>query len=232
MINNNTIIKNKELPLFSSLSNIGGDHGNIIDNSTEFSWSHWLFDTVDDSRDKSTVEACDSQNAYFLKVDKDTEPLCLDILEDIYEASRITNTDGLLEIKTNNEDENSGDQIHYIQLLQKWTLIIEKNSMKYGFAFMIIHSEKDKENGIPRHYVYTCIKGKKYISRKEAHIVEGCNKEHYAENCKFHINTYHQKKDNLVYITKIEDQHNYELIKNIDIVASHYYKLSLEICNE
>ncbi|CAG8453906.1 16036_t:CDS:2 [Cetraspora pellucida] len=38
--------------------------------------------------------------------------------------------------------------------------------------------------------------------------------------------------DNLVYITKVDSQHNHELVKNIDIVASHYCKLFLEIRDE
>ncbi|CAG8818643.1 3445_t:CDS:2, partial [Gigaspora margarita] len=70
----------------------------------EFSWIHWLFNTVDDSADESIVEVCGLQNA----------STYLDVLEDdfdwliTYEALRITNTDGLLEIEINNKDEDSG----------------------------------------------------------------------------------------------------------------------------
>ncbi|RIB24726.1 hypothetical protein C2G38_2167804 [Gigaspora rosea] len=124
-MNNNTVIKNKELPLFSSLSNIEGDHNNIFDNSTEFSWIYWLFDTVNDSKNESTIEVCGLQNVYlsfrgdlsfrrdFLEVDEDMEPLHLDVLENnfnqliTYEASRITDTNRLLEIETNNKNEDS-----------------------------------------------------------------------------------------------------------------------------
>ncbi|RIB19144.1 hypothetical protein C2G38_2182606 [Gigaspora rosea] len=62
-MNNNTIIKNKKLPLFSLSSNIRGDYNTIFDDSTEFSLIYWLFDTMDDSKNKFTVEACGSQNA-------------------------------------------------------------------------------------------------------------------------------------------------------------------------
>ncbi|RIB27530.1 hypothetical protein C2G38_2160395 [Gigaspora rosea] len=253
-MNNNTIIKIKELLLFFSLFNIEGDHNNNFDDSTEFSWIHWLFDTVDNSSDESTIEACGSQNGCemdnnfdqlntnirdldFLKGDKDTEPSHLDILKDNFDqlithkALRITNTNGLLKIKTNNKDEDIAPKMEFNNWkeLDEW---LQGHGLEYGFAFMITHSEKDKEDGIPHHCVYTRIKGIKYILQKEAHIVKGCNKGHYAENCKFHINTYRRKKDNLVYITKIEGQYNHELIKNIDMVASYYRKLSPEICNK
>ncbi|CAG8808873.1 26221_t:CDS:1, partial [Dentiscutata erythropus] len=66
-MNDNTIIKNTKLPLLPSLSNIGGDHNTIFDDSTEFSWIYWLFDTVDNSENNSTfnlVEACSLKNVY------------------------------------------------------------------------------------------------------------------------------------------------------------------------
>ncbi|CAG8667194.1 30163_t:CDS:2 [Gigaspora margarita] len=201
-MNNNTIIKNTELPLFLSSSNIGGNHITIFDNSTEFSWTHWLFDTIDNSRDESIVKVCDlSFHRDFLEVNEDMEPLHLTILEDdfdesiIYEASRITITNRLLEIETNNKDEDSGgsDPLYPVALkinFNNWKEL-DDHGLEYGFAFMITYSKKDKKDGIPHHYVYTYMKDQKYISRKEAHIVEGHNKGHYAENCKFYINTYH-----------------------------------------
>ncbi|CAG8635933.1 15628_t:CDS:2, partial [Dentiscutata heterogama] len=36
----------------------------------------------------------------------------------------------------------------------------------------------------------------------------------------------------MIYITKIDSQHNYKLIENINMVASYYYKLSPKMCDE
>ncbi|CAG8646831.1 2200_t:CDS:1, partial [Cetraspora pellucida] len=41
-----------------------------------------------------------------------------------------------------------------------------------------------------------------------------------------------RKKDNKIYITKIDDQHNYALINNIEMVATHYRRLISEMHND
>src|SRR6185437_83438 len=51
-------------------------------------------------------------------------------------------------------------------------------------------------------------------------------------DCKFHINAYRRKNDNLIYITKIKDQHNHELVKNIDVLSSTYRKLTPTMCDD
>ncbi|CAG8595724.1 5353_t:CDS:2, partial [Scutellospora calospora] len=68
--------------------------------------------------------------------------------------------------------------------------------------------------------------------KEEAHIIEGHNKGHHTGNCKFHVNIYRRKNNNLIYITKVDSEHNHKLVENIDMVASHYCKLSPEICNK
>ncbi|CAG8839881.1 4412_t:CDS:1, partial [Gigaspora margarita] len=61
------------------------------------------------------------------------------------------------------------------------------------------------------------MKGQVHVPQKEAHIIEGCNKGHHTGNCKFHVNTYRQKTNNLVYIMKVDGQHNHELVENINM---------------
>jgi hypothetical protein len=40
-----------------------------------------------------------------------------------------------------------------------------------------------------------------------------------------------EKKDNPVYITKINGEYNHLLVKNINMVAFHYHKFTPEMCN-
>ena len=65
--------------------------------------------------------------------------------------------------------------------------------------------------------------------KKKAHIKESRNKEYSSTNCKFCVNTYHHKNDNLVYITKVENQHNHEFVENIAILVSSYQKFIQEM---
>ncbi|CAG8746083.1 14335_t:CDS:2, partial [Funneliformis caledonium] len=61
------------------------------------------------------------------------------------------------------------------------------------------------------------------------HTNENRNRGHNTNNCKFHINAYRRKKNNLVHITKVEDEHNHELVENIRIVSPYYRKLTPEM---
>ena len=107
---------------------------------------------------------------------------------------------------------------------------LDNHGLEQGFAFTITHSEKDKEDGLPRRRTYACMKGRKYVPQKEAQKNDERNTGHHTGgNCKFYINTYRRKKENLVYITKVEGEHNHALVENIGMVASHYRKLSPEM---
>ena len=74
-----------------------------------------------------------------------------------------------------------------------------------------------------------CSKGRTYNQQKKAHTGENRNKGHHTSDCKFHINAYRRKKDNLVHITKVDGEHNHELVENVRMVASHYRKLTPEM---
>ncbi|CAB5382761.1 unnamed protein product [Rhizophagus irregularis] len=107
--------------------------------------------------------------------------------------------------------------------------LIDKHGLEKGFAFTITHSDKDKHDSFPRRCTYACIKGRAYVPRKEAHINKERDRGHHSGDCKFYINAYRRKRDNLVYITKINGEHNHPLVKNINMVASHYRKFTLEM---
>jgi hypothetical protein len=104
--------------------------------------------------------------------------------------------------------------------------------LEQGFAFTITHSEKDKVDGLPRRHIYACSRGRKYVPRKEAHTKENHNAGHNSNNCKFRVNTYRRKNDNLIYITKIENVHNHKLVDNISALASSYRKFTPEMCDD
>ena len=53
----------------------------------------------------------------------------------------------------------------YFIVFIRW---LNNHGLEQGFAFTITHSEKDKDNGLPRRRTYACIKGQKYVPRKEA----------------------------------------------------------------
>ncbi|CAB4375740.1 unnamed protein product [Rhizophagus irregularis] len=92
-----------------------------------------------------------------------------------------------------------------------------------------LDDDKDKHDSFPRRCTYACIKGRAYVPRKEAHINKERDRGHHSGDCKFYINAYRRKRDNLVYITKINGEHNHPLVKNINMVASHYRKFTLEM---
>ncbi|CAG8764266.1 32403_t:CDS:2, partial [Gigaspora margarita] len=93
-------------------------------------------------------------------------------------------------------------------------------NMKNGFAFTITHSEKNKKDGIPWRCTYKCTKGRPYVSRKEAHVVKNRDSGHHTIGCTFYINIYRHKKDNLIYISKINGQHNHELVDDINMIKN------------
>ena len=68
-----------------------------------------------------------------------------------------------------------------------------------------------------------------YKIRKEAHSTEDRNRGHQTGDCKFHVNAYCRKKDDLIHITKVEDEHNHELVDNIRMAAPQYRKLTPEM---
>ncbi|CAG8490272.1 10122_t:CDS:2 [Gigaspora margarita] len=74
--------------------------------------------------------------------------------------------------------------------LDKW---LNNYGLESGFAFIITHSEKDKEDKI-----------------SQPHIVKERDSGHYTTSCTFRMNAY-WRKNNLVYITKIDGQHNHIL---------------------
>jgi MULE transposase domain len=82
---------------------------------------------------------------------------------------------------------------------------------------------------MPRRRIYACTRGRKYMPRKEAHTEESRNAEHNTGNCQFRVNTYRRKNDNLVYITKVENQHNHKLVETIAILAPSYRKFTPEM---
>ncbi|POG62020.1 hypothetical protein GLOIN_2v1485775 [Rhizophagus irregularis DAOM 181602=DAOM 197198] len=92
-----------------------------------------------------------------------------------------------------------------------------------------LDDDKDKHNSFPRRRTYAYTKGRAYVPRKEAHINEERDKGYHSGDCKFYINAYCRKRDNLVYIMKINGEHNHPLVKNINMVAFHYCKLTPEM---
>ncbi|RGB24467.1 hypothetical protein C1646_676363 [Rhizophagus diaphanus] len=115
---------------------------------------------------------------------------------------------------------------------KKLDKFLENHGLERGFAFTITHSDKDKEDGFPRHRIYAYSKGRSYNQQKNAHTDENRNRGHHITDCKFHVNTYRQKKDNLVHITKIDGEHNHDLVDNIRMVTPHFCKLTLEMYDD
>ncbi|CAG8850000.1 1596_t:CDS:2, partial [Gigaspora margarita] len=79
------------------------------------------------------------------------------------------------------------------------------------------YNESDNENTKKSGPLYSVAQRMDFKNWKELddYIIEGYNKGHHTGNCKFHVNTYCQKTDNLVYIMKVYGQHNHELVENI-----------------
>jgi hypothetical protein len=76
----------------------------------------------------------------------------------------------------------------YFAVFIRW---FNNHGLERGFAFTITHSEKDKEDGLPRRRTYSCMKGRRYVPRKEAQINDERDTGHHMGDCKFYINTYH-----------------------------------------
>ncbi|CAB5172146.1 unnamed protein product [Rhizophagus irregularis] len=138
--------------------------------------------------------------------------------------NELDETEILEDLLTDNEQ--SSDEFFDWKKLDKW---LDKHGLEQGFAFTITHSDKDKHDSFPRRRTYACTKGRAYVPQKEAHINEERDRGHHSGDCKFYINAYRRKRDNLVYITKINGEHNHPLVENINIVASHYRKLTPEM---
>ncbi|CAG8724192.1 1521_t:CDS:2, partial [Rhizophagus irregularis] len=109
---------------------------------------------------------------------------------------------------------------------------LENHGLERGFAFTITHSDKDKEDGFPRRRIYACSKGRSYNQQKNAHTDENRNRGHHTTDCKFHVNAYRRKKDNLIHITKIDGEHNHDLVDNIRMVTPHFRKLTPEMYDD
>ncbi|CAG8519869.1 8953_t:CDS:2 [Racocetra fulgida] len=55
----------------------------------------------------------------------------------------------------------------------QWT---DNHRLERGFAFIITHSEKDKEDSVFWHRTYNCAKGQPYVPRKETYIINDRDK--------------------------------------------------------
>ncbi|CAB5387291.1 unnamed protein product [Rhizophagus irregularis] len=128
------------------------------------------------------------------------------------ELNELDETEILEDLLTDNEQSSN-------EFLVKMKLKIKKNCI----------NDKDKHNSFPRRRTYAYTKGRAYVPRKEAHINEERDRGYHSGDCKFYINAYCRKRDNLVYIMKINGEHNHPLVKNINMVAFHYCKLTPEM---
>ncbi|CAG8846814.1 23222_t:CDS:2, partial [Gigaspora margarita] len=131
----------------------------------------------------------------------------------------------VIEYKENLSNLSSNEFINYDK---------KESELKYPIELEMSFNncEKDKEDGIPRHRTYKCMKGQPYISQKEAHTINDRDSGHNTTGCTFHINAYRCKKDNLIYISKIDSYYNHALVDNINMVAAHYRKFSPEMHEE
>ncbi|CAB5383718.1 unnamed protein product [Rhizophagus irregularis] len=83
--------------------------------------------------------------------------------------------------------------ITIIVLLMYFTVFIRwfnNHGLEQGFTFIITHSEKDKEDSLPRRHTYYCMRGRRYVPQKEAQINDERDTGHHMGDCKFYINTY------------------------------------------
>ncbi|CAG8705590.1 8163_t:CDS:2 [Gigaspora margarita] len=129
--------------------------------------------------------------------------------------------------ETNNEDSIMEQELENIEPLYPIAVnmvcscwkeldeLLNNHGLENGFTVTITYSDNDKNNRLPRQQTYTCIKGQKYILRKEAHVLDDCDREHHIGDCGFWVNAYHWKTDNQVHISKISREHNHALVKNI-----------------
>ncbi|CAG8796771.1 21042_t:CDS:2, partial [Gigaspora margarita] len=63
--------------------------------------------------------------------------------------------------------------------LDKW---LNNHGIECGFVFTITYSEKDKEDRIPQHCTYKYMKGQPYVSQKEAHTINNCDRYDKLDN--------------------------------------------------
>ncbi|CAG8572587.1 2066_t:CDS:2, partial [Scutellospora calospora] len=106
---------------------------------------------------------------------------------------------------------------------------LDKYSHERGFAFSLVKSELDKNDGIPRHRVYYCSKGHRYEAKKKAHILEERNKAHENSGCEYHLNFQRWKSNNQVHISDIIGEHSHPISDNIQMAVSKYHRLISEI---
>jgi len=102
---------------------------------------------------------------------------------------------------------------------------INEHARIRGFAFVVTKSEV-AEDGHLRRRTYTCMKGQRFKSRKEAHVLDERNRGRNGIKCSFHVNVYRSKKENVIYIVNILGKHNHALVENIELVAPKYRKLT------
>ncbi|CAG8822255.1 11958_t:CDS:2, partial [Gigaspora margarita] len=98
---------------------------------------------------------------------------------------------------------------------------IELNK-KNEFAFTITHSEKDKGDRIPWRHTYKYAKGRPYVPRKEAHVINDCDSDHNTIGYTFYINAYRCKSKNKKQIGydkpndyDVDSDHSLEKTKNV-----------------
>ncbi|CAG8835135.1 45892_t:CDS:2, partial [Gigaspora margarita] len=131
----------------------------------------------------------------------------------VHDYSIVHNNSFFQEAKNGAEYENDTkvELLHPVAVemsFNKWEEIdewLKFHRLEQGFAFTITHSDKDKSNNLPRRCIYACTRGQTYTPRKEAHINESYNTEHNTCGCKFRINTYSQKQNNQIHITKVKN---------------------------
>ncbi|CAG8584661.1 6862_t:CDS:2, partial [Racocetra fulgida] len=80
--------------------------------------------------------------------------------------------------------------------------LLKNHGLENGFAVTITHSDNDKDDRLPRRRTYKCIKGRKYISCKKAHVLDDRDRGHHAaskkkqDNPTFHVDARFEGKDN------------------------------------
>ncbi|CAG8585504.1 8007_t:CDS:2, partial [Scutellospora calospora] len=155
-----------------------------------------FFDDKSGNTDKYTFDSDDSGN-FFNSFDPDN-------LEAYLNAFGPSNIEAFLNTfdpnspvtfveRTDNEKDNDFD---------KW---VNNHGTECGFAFTITHSKKDKENRILWCCTYKYMKGRSYISKKEAHIINDRDSSYYTTGYTFYVNMYRHKKNNLFYVSKIDE---------------------------
>ncbi|PKB95888.1 hypothetical protein RhiirA5_435839 [Rhizophagus irregularis] len=99
------------------------------------------------------------------------------------------------------EADEDKELLYLIALETDWTKLDEwfnNHGLEQGFTFIITHSEKDKEDSLPRRHTYYCMRGRRYVPQKEAQINDERDTGHHM----------------------VEGIH--ELVENIGMVASRF----------